>query len=94
LYEEARDNPDLLVGHLIDYHTRHHLSQDELAEYLGCAVERIWEGARTPIPQNETLETDIEKMSQETGCSVAGLRRVIDEQKRPPLVWVTKGGES
>lgn len=93
LAEEARDYPDKLAGHLLDYHSRHNLSQTELAEHLGCAVNRLWEVAHAPVPQRKTLESDIEQIARETSCSVAGLRRVIDEQKRPPLQWLFEGGE-
>lgn len=93
LPEKANDDYRTLAGHLYDYHARHNLSQDELAEHLGCSVGALRELAYEMIPQPETLEADLERIARETGCRAAGLRRVVEEQKRPPLSWLREGGE-
>lgn len=93
LPEEAHDYPATLAGHLVDYCARHSLSQTELAEHLGCSVSALRKVARVPISQPETIETDLEQAARETGCNAAGLRRLINEQKRLPLAWLSEGGE-
>ena len=75
----ATDDRWLMGRALREYQETHGLGEQQLAEHLGLAVERLrWLQMRTrPNPQSPTYAADVERLASAFGCCADILLEVL-----------------